>query len=83
MWALKRLDKITQIYDYKNTNMLSLMTLSVDHLHATSHIKYPIMTQLQYARDFMSTLKESIKRSKQKKNKRVKSKMDKITYSKS
>ena len=83
MWALKRLDKITQIYDYKSTNMLSLMTLSVDHLHGTSHIKYPIMTQLQYARDFMSTLKESIKRSKQKKNKRVKSKMDKMTYSKS
>ena len=43
--------------------MLSLITLSVEHLHATSHIKQPLMTQLQYAREFMSTLKESIKRS--------------------
>ena len=43
--------------------MLSLMTLSEEHLHATSHIKQPLMTQLQYAWDFMSTLKESIKRS--------------------
>ena len=43
--------------------MLSLMTLSVKHLHATLHIKQPLMTQLQYARDFMSTLKEFIKRS--------------------
>ena len=63
LWALKRLDKITQVYDYKSTNMLSLMTLSVEHLHATSHIKQPLMTQLQYTRDFMPTLNESIKRS--------------------
>ena len=63
LWALKRLDKITQVYNYESTNMLSLMTLSVEHLHATSNIKQPLMTQLQYARDFVSTLKESIKRS--------------------
>ena len=43
--------------------MLSLMALNVEHLHTTSHIKQPLMTQLQYARNFMSTLKESIKRS--------------------
>ena len=43
--------------------MLNLMILSVEHLHAESHIKQPLLTQLQYARDFMPTLKESIKRS--------------------
>ena len=43
--------------------MLRLMIFSVEHLHAASHIKQPLMTQLQNARDFMSTLKESIKRS--------------------
>ena len=43
--------------------MLGLMTLSVEHRHATSHIKQPLITQLQYARDFMAALKESIKRS--------------------
>ena len=63
LWAPKRLDKIPQVYDYKSTNMLSLMTLSVEHLHTTSHIKLPLMTQLQYTRDFMSTLKKSIKKS--------------------
>ena len=63
LWALKKLDKITQVYGYKSTNMLSLMTLSVEHLHATLHIKQLLMTQLQYARDFMLTLNESIKRS--------------------
>ena len=62
LWALKRLAAITKEQNYKNTNMLSLMTLSVEHLHATSHIKQPLMSQLQYARDFMSTMKESIKR---------------------
>ena len=46
LWALKRLDKITQVYDYKSTNMLSLMTLSVEHFHAKSHIKQPRMTEL-------------------------------------
>ena len=43
--------------------MLNLMILSVEHLHATSHIKHPLMTQLQYPQDFMPTLKKSIKRS--------------------
>ena len=62
-WALNRLDQITKVYDYKSTNMLNLMILSVQHLHAKSHIKQSLMTQLHYARDFMPALKESIKRS--------------------
>ena len=61
--ALNRLDQIIKVYDYRSTNMLNLMILSVEHLHAESHIKQPLLTQLQYARDFMPTLKESIKRS--------------------
>ena len=42
LWAIKRLDKIKQVFYYKSTNMLSLMTLIVEHLHATLHIKQPL-----------------------------------------
>ena len=38
------------------------MTLSVEHFHATSHVKTPLMSQLQYSRSFMTTVKESLKR---------------------
>ena len=38
------------------------MTLSVEHFHATSHVKTPLMSQLQYSRLFMTTVKESLKR---------------------
>ena len=63
LWALNRSDQITKVDDYKSTIMLNLMILSVEHLHATSHIKQTLTTQLQYAQDFMLKLKKSIKRS--------------------
>ena len=39
------------------------MTLSVEHFQATSHVKSPLMNQLQYSGSFMTTVKESFKQS--------------------
>jgi len=38
------------------------MTLSVEHFHSTTHTKQVLMSQLQYAREFMTSVKESLKR---------------------
>ena len=42
--------------------MLSMMTLSVKHLHLTTHVKNGLMIQLQHAREFMRSIKEVLKR---------------------
>ena len=39
-----------------------MMALSVEHFHATSHVKTPLMSQLQYSKSFMTTVKEVLKR---------------------
>ena len=39
-----------------------MMTLSVEHFHSTTHVKNVLMTQLQYAREFMRSIKEALKR---------------------
>ena len=38
-----------------------MMTLSVEHFHSTTHVKNVLMTQLQYAREFMRSIKEALK----------------------
>ena len=43
-------------------HLLSIVTLSVEHFHATTHIKHS-MSMLQYATEFMTVAKESVKRS--------------------
>ena len=40
----------------------TLLTTQVENLHAVSHFKYEIFTVLQYAQDFGTIVKESIKR---------------------
>ena len=54
----KNLDKL----GYDATNLLSCMTLDVENLHSVVHHKSEVSTALQYARDFGSTGKESLKR---------------------
>ena len=49
-------------YEYENTDMLSLMMLAIEHFHATTHLKTHLMSQLQYSREFMTSITESIKR---------------------
>ena len=39
-----------------------MMTLSVEHFHSTTHVKNMLMTQLQYTREFMRSIKEALKR---------------------
>ena len=62
-WSLKKLLENTDMFNFKSTNLLSMMTLSVEHFHSTTHTKQVLMTQLQYAREFMRSVKESLKRS--------------------
>ena len=38
------------------------MTLDVEHLHSTSHIKHPLLSKKEYCRDLGNTIKESTKR---------------------
>ena len=47
---------------YGATNLLSYMTLDVENLHSVVHHKTEVYTALQYARNFGSTAKESLKR---------------------
>ena len=62
LWTLQRLWTILWGFEYENTDMLSLMMLAIEHFHATTHLKSPLMSQLQYSRTFMMSITESIKR---------------------
>ena len=53
---------ILRDFECENANMLSLMTLAIEHFHATTHLKTPLMSQLQYSREFMTSITESVKR---------------------
>ena len=60
-WSLGRSRNLfTEFSD--EINLLSMMTLSVEHFYSTAHVKAPLMSQLQYSRSFMTTVKESLKR---------------------
>ena len=39
-----------------------MMTLSVEHFHSVARVKNVLMSQLQYAREFMRSVKEALKR---------------------
>ena len=43
------------------TNFLSCMTLDVEQLHSSSHIKHPLLSKKEYCRDLWNTKKESTK----------------------
>eukprot|EP00111_Clytia_hemisphaerica_P014073 TCONS_00041423-protein len=61
-WSVSKLKDTLATFHYEKTNLLSMMTLSVEHFHATTHTKHVLMTQLQYSREFMRSVKESLKR---------------------
>ena len=44
------------------TNFLCYMTLDVEQLHSSSHIKHPLLSKKKYCRDLWNTKKESTKR---------------------
>ena len=61
MRAGERLKKNLDELGYAATNLLSCITLNFENLHSVVHHKSGVSTALQYARDFGSTAKESLK----------------------
>ena len=39
-----------------------MMILFMEHFHSTTHVKHVLMSQLQYASEFMRNVKEALKR---------------------
>ena len=37
-WGLNRLNEVTKQFSYYETNLLSFMTLDVEHFHSTIHV---------------------------------------------
>lgn len=62
VWSLQRLRNTLHENNYSSANMLSMMTLSVEHFHSTTHMKQTMLSPLQYAMSFMTSIKESLKR---------------------
>ena len=60
-WSLQKLLENTSSFSYYVKNPLSMMTLSVEHFHATTPVKNILMSQFQYATQFMRSLKEALK----------------------
>ena len=47
---------------FENVNLATLLTTQVDNLHAVTHFKHETCSVLQYAQDFRTIVKESLKR---------------------
>jgi hypothetical protein len=60
---LKVIDANMQLGENYHLDMSALLTTSVENLHAMSHFKHDTFSVLDYARDFGSIMKESLKRS--------------------
>lgn len=61
-WGLCRMKTMLSSVSFGSTDLLSCMTLDVEHLHSTSHIKHPLLSKKEYCRDLGNTIKESTKR---------------------
>ena len=59
-WVLTQLQSSYEDYG-KYVNLLSSMTLDIEHLHSTVNYKQGFQTMLQYTRSFASNIKESLK----------------------
>ena len=61
--GLTQLKNNTEKLGYRNINILSWMTLSLENLDSTMNKKYGKQTALTYAQSFASFTKESVKES--------------------
>ena len=61
-WALERLKSLFSSLSFDDTNLLSCMTVDVEHRHSSSHIKHPLLSKKEYCRNLGNTIKESTKR---------------------
>ena len=59
--GLNRLNEMTEDYSYRNVNLLSSLTLDVEHFRSSTHFKSTVLSMQQYCCQFGSTVKESIK----------------------
>ena len=57
-WSLTKLSQNALWFGYNHTNLLSMMTLTGEHFHSTTHLKNALKTQLQCAREFMRSTKK-------------------------
>ena len=48
--SLNRLNEITEDYSYRNVNLLSCLTLDVEHFHSSTHFKSTVLSMQQYCR---------------------------------
>ena len=62
-FRLRLLKNNTEKFGYRNLNMLSSMTLSLETLDSTVNKKHGTQTVLTYAQSFASSTKESVKES--------------------
>ena len=59
--GLMQLQSTLEDYEKYDVNLLNSMTLDIEYLHSTVNYKQGFQTMLQYARSFMSSIKESLK----------------------
>ena len=62
VWGLERMASPFSTLSFDGTNLLTCMTLDIEHLHSTSHIKHPLLSKQKCCRDLGNTIKESTKR---------------------
>ena len=61
-WGLGRIESVLSALSFPYTNLLCCITLDVDHLHSTFHIKHPLLSKKEYCRDFGNIIKETTMR---------------------
>ena len=61
LWGLSKLKSNLDEFGFDSINLLSCMTLDIEHLHSTVNFKHGVQSMLQYARSFSSSIKESVK----------------------
>ena len=61
-FCLRQLKNNTEKLRYRNINLLSCMTLSLENLHSTANKKHGTQTILTYAQAFVFSMKKSVKR---------------------
>ena len=57
-WSLRCLRNLFAEFSYE----INPLIMIVEHLHARSRVKAPLISQLQYNRSFITTVKEFLKR---------------------
>ena len=60
-WGLTQLESNFEDYEKYDVNLLSFMTLDIEHLHSTVNYKQGFQTLLKCRRSFASSIKENLR----------------------